>query len=274
MNSGIALRSLAARILRAQDGNVQLEAISASAPALSMRDAYEVSSLVHEERLRRGWKPVGRKIGFTNRAMWAMWALFGVAQPVWSFVYDRTCAEMAGAGSCALADLVQPRIEPEIVLGMRASPPVGAGEQAVLECVEWVAHGIEMVQCHYPGWKFTSTDAVCDAAFHGRLFVGERRAVGRDHAEVGALLKACEVRLYKGDELVEVGHGRNVLGSPLLAVASLVEALHREGSAYPILPGEVITTGTMTTAYPVSAGERWRTGFDAGEFGGLTLAFV
>lgn len=265
------LQILASQIIQAQDNCSQLSTLSSSGRRLSMHEAYEVSSLMHEERLKSGWKPIGRKIGFTNRDMWS---LFGVTQPVWSFVYDRTYEEIDATFGCQLAGLCQPKIEPEIVLGMRTAPSVGTSENEVLDCVEWVAHGIEMVQCHYPDWKFTSTDAICDASFHGKLFVGQKRFVQPDHAEIGALLKECTVGLYRGEELVEVGHGRNALGSPLLAITSLMEAIHRDGSRYPIVPGEIITTGTITKAYSVSVGERWRTRFERDEFPGLTIDFV
>ena len=236
-----------------------------------MHEAYEVSWRVHEERLKSGWKPIGRKIGFTNSDMWS---LFGVTQPVWAFVYDRTIEVIESSVDCQWGALCQPRIEPEIALCMHAVPPVGATENEVLDCVEWMAHGIEMVQCHYADWKFTSTDAVCDSSLHGKLFLGQKQFVQPDHAQVGALLRECKVGLYRGEELVEVGYGRNVLGSPLLAIKSLMEAIQREGSRYPIVPGEIITTGTLTKAYSVNAGERWRTAFDRDDFPGLTIYFV
>jgi len=203
-----------------------------------------------------------------------MWSLFGVTQPVWSFVYDRTYEEIDPTFSCPLLNLVQPKIEPEIVFCMRAAPPDDASENQVLDSIEWIAHGIEMVQCHYSDWKFTSTDAVCDSSFHGKLYVGKQQLIRPDCSKVGELLKAFKVSLYRGAELVEAGHGRNVLGSPLLAVTSLVAAIRREGSVYPIQPGEIITTGTITKAYSVNAGEQWRTEFDHDELFGLTVDFV
>jgi len=42
---------------------------------------------LHEERLRQGWRPLGRKIGFTNRTIWPR---YGVYEPIWGTVYDRT----------------------------------------------------------------------------------------------------------------------------------------------------------------------------------------
>ncbi len=53
----------------------------------NIADAYEVAHLVHEKRLGEGWVPVGRKIGFTNSNMWS---IYGVREPVWAYMYDRT----------------------------------------------------------------------------------------------------------------------------------------------------------------------------------------
>src|SRR5215468_7381341 len=39
-------------------------------PAFSMDDAYRVTALVHNMRVAQRYKPLGRKIGFTNRRMW------------------------------------------------------------------------------------------------------------------------------------------------------------------------------------------------------------
>ncbi len=265
------LQAMAALIIQAQDGRAQLNTFSSSGAKLSMHEAYAVSWLIHEHRLRQGWKPVGRKIGFTNQDMWQ---LFGVDQPVWAFVYDVTYHDIRATFNCDTSGLVQPKIEPEIVFGMRAAPRLGASAGEVLDCIEWMAHGFEMVQCHYPEWKFTSTDAVCDSSFHGKLFVGDKQTVRASQGDIESRLKTFDVRLYKGDELIEQGRGENVLGSPLLAVASLVDALHREDAPYPLQPGEVITTGTITKAYTVNAGERWRTTFAHDAFAGLTVDFV
>jgi 2-oxo-3-hexenedioate decarboxylase len=271
MPNNSALQALASQIVEAQDTGSLLSAFSSSGPELTLHDAYEVSWLVHEERLKSGWKTIGRKIGFTNPDMWA---LFGVTQPVWAFVYDKTYEEVSPVFTSSLNDLAQPKIEPEIVFCMRGAPSVDASGQEVLACIEWMAHGVEMVQCHYPNWQFNSTDAICDSSFHGKLFVGEKKFILPNDSDVSTLLKTCEVSLYKGDELIEVGHGTNVLGSPLHAVVSLLQAIQREGSVYPILPGEIITTGTITKAYSVNRHEKWRTEFAKNDFSGLEVSFV
>jgi len=159
------LQDLAARILRAQDTLSQLAPFNAEGLGLSMREAYQVSALVHEERLKSG---------------------------------------------CEL---------------------------------------------------------------HGKLLLGEKRWLHADRSGIEEMLASCEVSLFRDGELLERAPGRDVLGSPLLAVAALVDAIEREASSYPLQPGELITTGTLAKAYPVLPGECWQTRFSDDEFPGLRVEF-
>ena len=56
-------------------------------PAFSLSDAYRVTALANDLRVAQRYKPLGRKIGFTNRRMWDE---YGVRAPNWGYVYDRT----------------------------------------------------------------------------------------------------------------------------------------------------------------------------------------
>ena len=46
----------------------------------------------------------------------------------------------------SLMHLAEPRIEPEIVFRLAVAPVAGMDERALLESVDWVAHGFEVVQ--------------------------------------------------------------------------------------------------------------------------------
>jgi 2-oxo-3-hexenedioate decarboxylase len=65
-----------------------------------------------------------------------------------------------------------------------------------------------------------------------------------------------------------------VLGSPLLALAHLVGVLAKQPSAAALAPGEVITTGVLTDAHPVSPGETWKTSLRGVPLAGLTVTFA
>ncbi|HZO55659.1 MAG TPA: hypothetical protein VFB63_23315, partial [Bryobacteraceae bacterium] len=85
---------------------------SAQHPGLTAKAGYAAASALHNHRLSKGWKPVGRKIGFTNRTLWDR---YGVHEPMWGTVYDRTLIQAEKhRATVPLEGLVQPRIEPEV----------------------------------------------------------------------------------------------------------------------------------------------------------------
>ena len=232
-------------------------------PGLSAAAGYSAARALHEHRLAQGWKPVGRKIGFTNRTLWAR---YGVHEPMWGTVYDRTLLfSHQSFCSVSLAGLVQPRIEPEICFKLKSAPRPGR----LLESIEWMAHSIEVVQCHHPAWKISIADCTADNGLHGRLVVGSPvplRDVDR--------LPEVEVKLFRDAKLIDRGTGANVLGSPLLALGHLVELLSRQPEAPPLAPGEIVTTGVLTDAHPVSAGETWSTEVAGLPLQGLRIRFA
>lgn len=230
-------------------------------PGLSAADGYRAARMLHERRLAEGWRSLGRKIGFTNRTLWAR---YGVHEPMWGTLYDRTVL-FAEEGRCEvpLSGLVQPRIEPEICFKLGSAPVPGR----IAEAIEWMAHSVEIVRCHHPGWKVTIADCTADNGLHGRLVLGKPQPA----KDLGQLAEV-EAKLYKGERLVDRGVGANVLGSPLASLAHLVELLARQPEAAPLAAGEIVTTGVLTDAHPVAPGETWRT--EVTGFPGLTLRFA
>ncbi|HTP63449.1 MAG TPA: decarboxylase [Burkholderiales bacterium] len=244
---------------------------SARYPGLTAETGYAAARQLHAHRLAQGWKPAGRKIGFTNRTIWPR---YGVYEPMWGSVYDRTLIfSKDNKATVPLAGLVQPRIEPEICFRLKSRPPVTKDPQALLECIEWIAHSIEIVQCHHPEWKVTIADGTTDNGLHGRLVLGTPVEVGRI-AGLAAGLPFLRVTMKKDGEVKDQGIGSNVLGSPLLALAFLIEVLSVQNESPPLEAGEIITTGTLTDAHPVAAGERWSTDLHGFATRGMEIEFT
>ena len=230
---------------------------------LALGEAYERALSVRQLRLRRGEQPRGYKIGFTNRTIWDRYRVYA---PIWGAVWNTTLSFCDGAGELSLAGTCQPRIEPECVFGLKATPPARAGLDDLLACIEWFAPGFEIVQSHCRDWKFTAADTVADSGLHGRLLVGPKMALAalpRDAAAFDAQLAAARITLYRGDTPVDQGVGSNVLDGPLHALAHFLAALRDCPGATDLQPGDVVTTGTWTDAWPVHRGEHWRAEFDA-----------
>lgn len=265
------LDAIAAALLDAQTRCRMLAPVTSGEPSFDNAAGYEVARRIHETRLRRGARAVGRKIGFTNRNIWPQ---YGVYEPIWAYVYDTTVAHLAdNRGTCTLAPFALPRIEPEVVLHFKATPPAAAAPAAILDCVDWIAHGFEIVQSHFPDWKFKTADTIADSSLHGTLLVGAPQPVAGLGANLEARLASFSIELACDGQVRDRGVGANVLDSPLAAAAYLVCVLSKQGAA-PIQVGELVTTGTLTAALPVRPGEVWSTTFAGIALPGLSVAFV
>lgn len=266
------LQTIATQVRAARNEVRQIEPFSSRMPGFDLSSAYAAADLIHRARVAEGDAPVGRKIGFANSDMWS---LYGVREPIWGYMYDTTVVRLTSEhGTCSLGRFAEPKIEPEIVFHLRAAPAAGAGIQGVLESIDWVAHAFEIVQSHFPGWKFQAADTVVDGGLHGTLLIGEPQPIERIAPDPIAALQSFKLSLACDGVVRETGTGANVLGSPLIALAHLVEVLTRQPDYLPLQAGEIVTTGTITTAQPLQAGETWRTSLQGIALPGLMVEFV
>lgn len=271
MAHGLKLHDIATEIKAAQDRCLQLEPLTARLKDFGNSQAYAVAQLVHEMRINDGAAAVGRKIGFTNPEMWS---IYGVCEPIWATIYDTTVVRLTGPQArCRIGKFAEPKIEPEIVVHFRSAPPVHADPGDILACIDWIAHGIEIVQSHFPGWKFKAADTIADGGLHATLIVGEPQDVNRIGAGVVSDLERFTISLACDGIVLEQGRGSNVLGSPLHAVAHLVAVIAKQPHVLPLQAGELVTTGTLTAALPIGAGQTWNTNFDGIALPGIQVTF-
>jgi 2-oxo-3-hexenedioate decarboxylase len=228
--------------------------LTATHPMLDLSTAYRIAEGIRVRRLRTDGVSVGRKIGFTNRRMWDT---YQVKAPIWGHMYESTVREIVRDGEVSLAGFPEPKIEPEIVFRLARTPGPEAGETRLLECIEWVALGFEMVSSIYAGWRFKAADAVAAFGVHFALRIGEKVPVEQAYDWKGKLAQ-FEVDLFRNGKLVAAGGGADVLGSPLRALTHLNGLLADPAFGPPLAAGEIITTGTLTLAMDAEAGSEWR----------------
>lgn len=230
---------------------------------IDIATAYQEALKVRNLRIARGEHSRGYKIGFTNKSIWPR---YNATAPIWGTVYSSTLSFCEGKAELSLSSICQPRIEPEAVLTLRATPPANCTLDQLFDCVESVAAGFEIVQSHLKDWKFALPDAVADGSLHARLLVGSQvpvRSFASNAADFCQLLAACKVSLHCDGKLMDSGTGSNVLGDPLSALLHFVHEIQKCPGAPALQAGDVITTGTWTDAYAVGAGQTWRAQFDA-----------
>lgn len=250
------------------------------APLRDLARAEALQTGIAVARIARGERPVGYKIGFTNRSIWP---LYGVFHPIWGPVWNSTLRVIerpsGSPGEITPIDIdlsrfAQPRLEPEIVVGLRAAPRAPT-PQAVWEAADWFAHGFEIVQCPYPEWRFTAAEAVAAQSLHGALLVGPRHPIaelGSDAQQAIENLAALQVELRRDDVPVAHGHGRDALDGPLHAIAHLAHELGLRGHS--IEAGALVTTGTLTDAQPLFVGQHWTSRVEGVELPGLAIRTV
>src|SRR3569623_739751 len=90
---------------------------------MTLGEAYEHALTVRELRVARGERPLGYKVGFTNRTIWQRYEVYA---PIWGPVWDTTDTFCDDRGEISRARTCEPRSEPETVFGIRATPPAKA----------------------------------------------------------------------------------------------------------------------------------------------------
>jgi 2-keto-4-pentenoate hydratase len=272
MVGDVDVESIADRLVDAYENASMLDPVSATAVGFDSATAYAVLDHIASLRVRAGWKRVGRKIGFTNQTIWDR---YGVDRPMWAHMWSDTVVMATNNEvSVSLDRLVQPRIEPEVVFKLRTGL-AGADRSAdVLGAVEWMAPGFEIVQCHFPDWDFTIEDCTADFGLHGALVVGMPVPFEHEHdQDIAAVLQTFALTLSRDGAVVDRGVGANVLGSPLHALAHLIRVLADQPEYAPLAAGEIVTTGTLTDAWPIAPGERWQSDYGSLGLDGLTATF-
>lgn len=263
------LDEYAARILAAADAGRSLAPLTSGDPAFGLDDAARVALAVARRRIDRGERPMGWKIGFTNRTIWDE---YGVHAPIWGRMYHTTVAPIP-EGPVSLGRLAEPRIEPEIVLRIGRTPEPGMAAGDLMGCVDGVAHGFEIVQSLFPAWRFRAADTVAAFALHGALWHGPFVEVGPSDAERWrADLERFSIVLSRDGAEVDRGHAADVLDGPLHALAHAVRGLAQAPWSMRIEAGDLVTTGTVTRAFPVAPGQRWTTRVEGLGVAGIALA--
>ena len=259
------------RLIAAQDAVTTLPPITADAPEFSVEDGYRVL-----EEIERGAAPRagGRRAQDRLHQPHDLAAVRRVSADVGACVGAHRAVRAEQQGALACASFVQPRIEPEVVFKLKGPLPLSDDPLALLAAAEWIAPGFEIVQSHFPDWKFARARLHGgDCGLHAALVVGAPVEItDSEPRRVAGALPLFELTLLRGNAVIDRGVGANVLGSPALALTHFARLVANQPQFPQPTAGEIITTGTLTDAWPVAAGETWSS--DYGELGlkGLTLS--
>jgi 2-oxo-3-hexenedioate decarboxylase len=263
--------ALASELSHAYTNRYTVPAPSGRGDGFDLVVAYAIEAELTRRRRVSGATTVGRKVGYANKAVWRALKLDTL---VWARMYDDTvCYADGNAASLSLARMSSAKIEPEIVFKLNASLDPGLTDAAaVLDRVEWLALGFEIIDCVYADWTFQPSDFVAAFGLHAALVVGTPLRV--EPSNIPALVDALPrftVRLLADGQLMAEGSGRHSLRSPALCLGELASAIARQPGAEPLTAGELVSSGTLTGSQPIASGHTWTAHVDGLDLPALTL---
>ncbi len=175
---------------------------------------------------------------------------------------------IADGGTAAMAGNEMRVAEPEFAFRMRADLPPRSSTytvQEVLDAVDTLHPAIEIPDSRFADFVSAGAAQIIADNACAHLFV-----LG---APTGANWRALDlveekpVIALRGKQFI--GHGKNVLGDPRIALTWLANELRQLGVT--LKAGEVVTTGTCHPPLPIGAGDVFEADF--GSIGRVSVAF-
>ena len=245
-----------------------VRALPADLQPATSAEAYDIQWAVHDWFAARGEVYEGWKVGVTSTTMQAYMKM---TTP--SLGRVRKALVARNHADLARQQYVGPGIELEIVVRLGADlPPADAPytRDSVADAVAALMPGFEIVDDRYDGiLDMPAITLIADDFCNSGCVLGDENPDWRD-LDLEAIEGTMTVTTFGGESEVRVGHGRDVLGHPLEALAYVANHLNSCGKTPKA--GEIIMLGSLVKTAWLDAGDK-ATGEIAG-LGGVSLSFV
>jgi len=244
MLSAATRERLAADLAEAELSRVPLSPLTAAHPDVDVVDAYEIQLINIRQRLARGARIVGHKVGLSSAAMQTM---MGVDEPD----YGHLLADMEVFEDVPVpaGRYLHPRVEVEVGFVLADDlPGAGCTEDDVLAATAAYAPAIELIDTRIRDWKIALCDTIADnASSAGFVLGGQRVSPGNiDIQNIDAVLT-------RNGEVVAEGRSDAVLGNPVAAVAWLARKVDSFGVR--LRAGDIVLPGSCTRAIDARPGD-------------------
>ncbi len=267
--TGLASR-YAHQLIQAREKGEMLPSLSSRYP-LTVEDAYEIAEKISEIRIAEGENVIGWKFDYftdtssENREK--------VRFPFWSRLYDTTVHFMENSeGRFSLKNLSAPAMEAEVIFRLGKLPPENADVQQLADCIEWMAHGIEITNYPFQTGTKSLVDAIIAFGMHGALLVGEPKIVSEgSRKSLYAVSKCASLSVACNDVIRTAGFGSEATSNPLQGLLTLYQLLNAMPGTPSLHIGDIVATGSWTKPLAVHPGEVWQTAVSGLLLPGLTV---
>lgn len=227
----------AAAIITAHRERRTLDPISARHD-LSMSDAYAIQVEVTADRLARGERRIGWKLGYTSLVMREQ---MGVDEPNFGPLTD---AMLVDDGADVASRFTQPRVEPEVALRFGRDVPPDADRQAVLAATASAHAALEIVDSVWTDYRFRIEDNTADGSSAAGVVIGPEIPLDG--------IADVAVTLVVDGEPFGSGVGRDASGHPADGVVWLASQLASRHER--LRAGDIVITGGLTAAAALEPG--------------------
>lgn len=235
------LHEIARKLDQAAASATSIEQLS-NTNELSLEDAYQVQKLSIDERLNRGEKLVGYKMGFTSKAKMLQ---MGVDDIIWGRLTDAMFIEDGGA--IDLSKYVHPRAEPEIAFKLKSSLSGIVTKEQALAAVGAVAGAIEVIDSRYQNFKFSLSDVIADNCSSTGFVIGDWHEGGSDISDLSMVIDV------NGEEVAS-GSSLDILDHPINSLVEAARCIALSGEE--LKAGQIILAGAATAAVALAPNQR------------------
>ena len=202
--------------------------------------AYRIQAAGIAQRLDRGEKRSGAKMGLTSRAKSAQ---MGVDDVIYGRLTDAMLVE--DGGETAASTLIHPRVEPEIAFLLKAPLSGNVSPAQAYSAVEALAPALEIIDSRYTNFMFSLDDVVADNCSAAGYVVGPWCRPDIDVANLGMVLE------FNGRP-VQIGSSAAILGHPMRSLAAAARLALASGEQ--LEAGWIVLAGGATAAEGLAAG--------------------
>ncbi len=266
MLSAEQIEAAAKQLDKAETSLQQTQLMSVTYPDMTMQDAYAIQYGWVAEKLARGRKLIGHKIGLTSKVMQQA---LNISTPDSGILFDDML--FANGSTINKGRFIQPRVEAEIAFIMKRDL---AGDNLtvddVLDATDYIAPSLEILdtrifrKCPITGVMRNIMDTISDNAANAGIVLGDSKIDPRsvDMRWLGAIVSV------NGD-IEATGLGAAVLNNPAMGIVWLAERLADYNDT--IRAGEIVLSGSFIAPIETQSDDHFHADF--GHFGSVDLHF-
>lgn len=244
------IQAEADRLLEAEKNKQSIEPLTSTFPDITVDEAYYIQLKQIQEKVSKGAKVVGKKIGLTSKVMQNM---FQVNEPDYGHLLDNMLH--IDGEEIALDAFLEPKLEFEIAFVLKKDlQGPGVTIIDVVEATDYVAPAFEVIDSRIKDWKIRFEDTVADNGSSARAILGGYPTPIEDID-----LTHLGMAVYRNGKFLDAATGAAVMGNPARAVAWLANALGKYDIS--LHKGDIVLSGALTAAIPINNGDTFTADF-------------